>query len=113
MPSLNPEWEISCEEVNRMINDGKDFVLLDVREQDEYNLAHIPQAKLAPLSTFATQLPHLMELADDCVVVHCHHGQRSLNATAFLRQQGFENVKSMAGGIDYWSQTIDPSVPRY
>jgi rhodanese-related sulfurtransferase len=46
-------------------------------------------------------------------VVHCHHGGRSLRVAHWLREQGFANAQSMAGGIDRWSQEIDPSVPRY
>lgn len=113
MPSFDPQWEVPVHEVKRMLDVGESFVLLDVREVEEHQVASIPQAKLVPLSTFATQLPHLLEHADDKVIVHCHHGQRSFNATAFLRQQGFEDVKSMAGGIDAWALEIDPTVPRY
>jgi rhodanese-related sulfurtransferase len=96
-----------------MLDAGEPFVLLDVREVEEHQVANIPQAKLVPLSTFTTQLPRLLEHADDKIIVHCHHGQRSFNAAAFLRQQGFEDVKSMAGGIDAWSLEIDSAVPRY
>jgi rhodanese-related sulfurtransferase len=47
------------------------------------------------------------------VVVYCHHGVRSLRGAAVLAQAGHENVASLAGGIDDWSLTIDPTVPRY
>jgi rhodanese-related sulfurtransferase len=47
------------------------------------------------------------------LTVMCHHGQRSLNVTAWLRNQGFENVQSLRGGIDAWSAEVDPKVPRY
>ena len=50
---------------------------------------------------------------DEHIVVVCHHGVRSANVTAWLRQQGFENAQSMRGGIDQWSRTIDPKVPMY
>ena len=50
---------------------------------------------------------------DQPVIVLCHHGARSLNVTMWLRQQGFELAQSLAGGIDQWSRSIDPSVPLY
>jgi rhodanese-related sulfurtransferase len=110
---MDPEWEVSVQEVNRMQDAGEPFVLIDVRERDEHALVNIDGAKLFPLSEFKSQLPHIEEFADDKVVLHCHHGQRSLQAAVFLRQQGFEDVKSMAGGIDVWAIEIDPSKPRY
>lgn len=113
MSRYDPDWEVPVHEVKRMIDAGEPFVLLDVREVEEHQTAHLPQAKLVPLSQFATHLPHLLEHADDKVIVHCHLGQRSFNAAVFLRRQGFEDVKSMAGGIDAWSLEIDPAVPRY
>ena len=50
---------------------------------------------------------------DDRLVILCHHGQRSLNVTAWLRNQGFEQAQSLRGGIDAWASLIDPSVGRY
>ncbi|HEY3628964.1 MAG TPA: rhodanese-like domain-containing protein, partial [Terracidiphilus sp.] len=50
---------------------------------------------------------------DERLVIVCHHGQRSLNVTAWLRNQGFEQAQSLRGGIDAWSSVIDSSIARY
>ena len=50
---------------------------------------------------------------DSHIVVVCHHGVRSMNVTAWLRQQGFDRVQSLRGGIDRWAREIDPGVPLY
>jgi rhodanese-related sulfurtransferase len=105
--------EVDCHSVKSLLESGADFLLLDCRETDEHAVARIDGARLLPMTELQVRLN---ELAGDCtrrVVVHCHHGGRSLRVAAFLRQQGFTHAQSMAGGIDEWSQTIDPSVPRY
>ncbi len=113
MPQIDPAWEVSAEDVKQMREGGEDFLLLDVRQPEEYAIARIEGAKLVPLGELPASLPSLLEHADKPVVTHCHMGMRSLQAAAFLRQQGFENVRSMAGGIDAWSSRVDASVPRY
>jgi adenylyltransferase/sulfurtransferase len=50
---------------------------------------------------------------DKRLLIHCHHGGRSLRVTEFLRARGYPAVSNVAGGIDAWSERIDPSVPRY
>ena len=57
----------------------------------------------------------LAELGDKAgrIIVHCHHGGRSLRVTNYLRQQGFSQAQNMSGGIDAWSLEVDPAVPRY
>ena len=87
-------------------------LLLDVREPWEYDLCKIPGAKLIPLGTIPANLNTLLDV-DDEVICYCHHGMRSLDAAVWLRQQGVENAKSMAGGIERWSADVDPGVPRY
>jgi len=85
-----------------------------VREPEEHQLCRIPGAKLIPLGDIPNRLNEIRALADQGpLVLHCHHGKRSMNATVFLRNNGIEDVKSMAGGIDEWSAQIDPSVPKY
>ncbi len=68
-------------------------------------------AKLIPLGSLAAN-GGALESAEE-VVCYCHHGMRSLDAAAWLRSQGVEGAKSMAGGIERWSREVDPSVPRY
>lgn len=105
--------EIDCFAVKSMLDDGGDFLLLDCREVDEYEAARIDGAVLMPMSELRERVGELDAHCEGEVVVYCHHGHRSLRVAMWLRQQGFADAKSMAGGIDEWSQQIDPSVPRY
>lgn len=89
------------------------IVLLDCREPDEHALCAIAGAQLIPLSVWVDKFPQGFPEKDAAIVIHCHHGMRSLRATRWLRQQGYSNVRSMAGGIEAWSLQVDPSVPRY
>ena len=105
------DMQISVKEVNERVGRGDKLLLVDVREQWEYDLSKIPGAKLIPLGTLPANLNTLLD-ADE-VICFCHHGMRSLDAVVWLRQQGVENAKSMAGGIERWSVEVDPQVPRY
>ena len=90
---------------------GQQVLLIDVREADEYERAHIKGARLLPLSQFnewAATLDPSIE-----AVVMCHHGIRSAQVCAYLTRQGFKNLSNLEGGIDRWSCEIDRSVPRY
>jgi rhodanese-related sulfurtransferase len=92
---------------------GQEFLLLDVREEHEYAIARIDGSMLLPMSRLRDRVGDLEEHRDRLIVVHCHHGGRSMQVTQALRNNGFEKVQNMAGGIDQWSEQIDPSVPRY
>jgi rhodanese-related sulfurtransferase len=105
------DLQSSAKEVSERIARGERLLLVDVRENWEYDLCRIPGARLIPLGTLPSNLNTLLD-ADD-VICYCHHGVRSLDAALWLRQQGVESAKSMAGGIERWSVEIDPSVPRY
>jgi rhodanese-related sulfurtransferase len=106
-------FEISPVEAKQKLDEGR-IVLIDVREVGEHRIASIEGAELIPMGTIPQRLPHLEGLADEkLVVVFCHHGIRSLNVVNWLRQQGVSECVSMAGGIDLWTETVDPSVPRY
>lgn len=110
--------EIDVTSVKQLLDDSsgtedKSFVLLDVREKDENDFASISGSQLLPMSELQDRIGELETLKDTHVVVHCHHGGRSLNVTQVLRQQGFTQVQNMTGGIDDWSLQIDPEVPRY
>jgi rhodanese-related sulfurtransferase len=105
------DMQISAKEVNARVARGDKLLLVDVREQWEYDLSKIPGAKLIPLGTLPANLNTLLE-ADE-VICYCHHGMRSLDAAVWLRQQGVESAKSLAGGIERWSLEVDPQVPRY
>lgn len=102
---------ITVKEVNERIARGDNLLLVDVREPWEYELCRIPGAKLIPMGALPANLTAMLD-ADE-VVCYCHHGMRSLDAAAWLRQRGVESARSMAGGIERWSVEIDPQVPRY
>ena len=110
---LQPDWEVSPRDVKQMLDDGDDFLLLDCREPSEIEACTIGGAMHVPMGEIPARLQELAEHDEKPVVVYCHHGQRSMHVTAFLRKHDFEDVKSMAGGIDLWSLAIDPQVPRY
>ncbi len=105
--------ETDCQTVHQLRTAGAEFLLLDCREADEFAIAHIDGAMLLPMSDLEARRVELDKHADSHIVVHCHHGMRSLRVAKWLREQGFAKTQSMAGGIDAWSEEIDPSVPRY
>ena len=105
--------EITPEEVRPRLDAGEHLHLIDVREPQEYAIAQIPGSELVPMRTIPSALPKLQaEARHATLVIYCHHGVRSLNVVHWLREQSVE-AQSMTGGIDQWSLTIDPSVPRY
>ena len=105
--------EIDVQSVSALRTEQADFLLLDVREEDEFAVASIDGSLLLPMSQIQSRIGELEPHQDRHVVVHCHHGMRSLRVTEALRANGFPKAQSMAGGIDHWSLEIDPSVPRY
>ncbi len=105
--------EIEPEAVRQLQSAATEFVLVDCREQDEYDHCRIETSRLIPLSQFGELATVSLTDPRDSIVVYCHHGMRSLQATQFLRAKGYGKVFSMRGGIDAWSTEIDPDVPRY
>jgi rhodanese-related sulfurtransferase len=106
------EFEISAGQVKALQKSGDAFLLLDVREPWELETARIEGAKNIPMGDVPARA-HAELDPEAHIVVVCHHGVRSLTVTNWLRQQGFEKVQSMRGGIDGWSRTVDPKVPLY
>ena len=104
--------EVSVDEVRRRWAAGE-IQLLDCREPLEFQTARIEGAPLIPMREIPARISELEPQKTGRIVVHCHHGGRSLRVAHWLRQHGFEKARSMAGGIDQWSLEIDPSVPRY
>jgi rhodanese-related sulfurtransferase len=103
--------EITPREAEAALAQDKDILLIDVREPWEHQRAHIEGAKLIPLGEIPANLQQI-ENADN-IILYCHHGMRSLDAAAWLRQQGVTGARSMSGGIDRWTTEVDPLVPRY
>ena len=101
--------EVDTETAAEALKD--DGVLLDVREPMELDFCKVQGSLCIPMG----QVPHQLDQIpkDKPVYVLCHHGMRSGQVTAFLRQRGFDNAINVAGGIDAWSMTVDPEIPRY
>ncbi len=110
--SSNPPFkQATPAEIKRRLDAGENVRIVDVREPNEYRIAHIEQAELRPMSQIQSwwqELPRDQEL-----VIMCHHGSRSAYVCMALKDAGFERLTNMAGGIDAWSTEIDPSIPRY
>src|ERR1700736_4083843 len=106
------DYEVSPEEVKSRLDKGEAFTLLDVREPWEFEAASMPGAKLISMGDVPSRAHQELDPEDHIVVV-CHHGVRSMNVTAWLRQQGFEKTQSMRGGIEAWSRSVDGKVPTY
>ena len=105
--------EISCQDVKSKLDSAEGFLLLDCREQDEWDHVYIEGATLLPMSEIQDRAGELNNHRSRQVVVYCHHGGRSLQVARWMQHQGFEDVLSMSGGIDVWAQEIDSSMVRY
>ena len=105
--------EISAAELRAALDAGDELLLLDVREPAEYEIARIEGARLLPLGEVEVRCHELADWRERRVVVHCHHGIRSAQGCEILRNHGFQRVENLAGGIEAWSLTVDPAVPRY
>lgn len=111
-----PILEVSVEELAHRLREKAEAIqLVDVREPQEIELAAIEGFKIFPLSEFerwSQQIHQLLDPQRETLVI-CHHGVRSAQMCYWLAQQGFTNVKNVAGGIDAYSVRVDPTVPRY
>ncbi|NJL31095.1 MAG: rhodanese-like domain-containing protein [Phycisphaerales bacterium] len=79
----------------------------------EWDLVRLHNAILVPLQQWSTHLESLEPHKDQPIIIYCHHGVRSLRLAMLLRQEGFTNIRSMAGGIDLWAIDVDQRLPRY
>jgi rhodanese-related sulfurtransferase len=104
--------QIQPTDLKHLLDAGERVVFLDVRQPEENAYCALPNSVLIPLGELMARVGEL-EQTQDLIVVYCHHGIRSLSGAAILAQAGFPNVASMAGGIDRWSQTVDPGMRRY
>ncbi|GAC1498261.1 MAG: rhodanese-like domain-containing protein [Vulcanimicrobiaceae bacterium] len=103
--------EISVEECAAWRSSGRPFTLLDVREPDEVATATLAGAMHIPMAQIPARLSEVPR--DQEVVVMCHHGARSERIVRFLEANGFTEAINLEGGIDAWSQRIDPTIPGY
>ena len=105
--------EVDCKTVKAKLDAGEGFVFIDCREQNEYDRVKIEGTILIPMGEIPERISELQQHKDSEIIIHCHHGGRSLSVANWLKAQGFQSALSMAGGIDVWAQEIDSSLPRY
>jgi adenylyltransferase/sulfurtransferase len=103
--------DIAVEQVKTMLDRKDDFVFVDVRNPDERAICKIEGTQSIPLPELPQRFKELPK--EKLIVLHCHHGGRSMRAVKFLRSQGYEKLKSVDGGIDQWAKRFDPNMPRY
>jgi len=103
--------EITCVDLKKRIDAKKPFVLIDVREPHEFQISRIPGSTLIPLGDVPKRWQEIP--SDQEIIIHCKAGVRSAKALIFLQQQGYQNLLNLKGGIDAWSEEVDPSLPRY
>lgn len=106
-----PVPEITVEDLKSKIDAGEQFVLLDVREPFEYDIARLPGSKLIPLGDLASRMSELDSA--DTIYVHCKVGGRSATAVRELQKAGFSKLANIEGGIQAWSERVNPEVPKY
>lgn len=103
---------ITPKELKQLLDSETEIILIDVREQFEYNICHLNNAQLIPLNTLPANLQKI-DLAKQ-VVVYCHHGVRSAYAINYIQQvTGTNNLYNLTGGIDAWANEVDTSMPVY
>ncbi len=103
--------EISVSDLARWRREGKDFLLLDVREPDEVAAAAMPDSIVIPMRDVPARMNELPQ--NKAIAVMCHHGGRSERVAQFLAARGFGDVSNVDGGIDAYAREVDPSIPRY
>jgi len=104
---------VSAVELAEWLKSDQPPKLLDVRQQYEYEVARLDEARLIPLPELPVRTGDLADWKDEDVVVYCHHGVRSQMAIGVLRAAGFQKLHNLTGGIDAWSVTVDEQVARY
>lgn len=111
--------EITVKQLSEKLKSDENFILLDIREPVELNSAKLDDARLelTPMSRLAREgtqaLSEGARTKDATIYVMCHHGNRSSQVTAWLAQQGWQNVFNVRGGIDEYARSIDRSVGMY
>lgn len=102
--------EITVQELEALRQAKADFLILDVRNPDEYEICNLG-GLLIPLKDLPDQLDKLNR--EQLIIVHCHAGGRSKRATEYLLQQGFKDVRNLRGGIGAWADEIDRTMRKY
>ena len=103
--------EISAKDLKARLDGGQPPILLDVRQDWETKLCRLENAVHIPIEEIELRTEELDPQSE--IVVYCHKGVRSAAVAEYLRSLGFADVKNLAGGVDFWAGTIDPSMRRY
>ncbi|MEQ8770995.1 MAG: rhodanese-like domain-containing protein [Phycisphaerales bacterium] len=111
-PPTRDGWEITPRDAARRLAAGA-APLVDIRRADELERARVEGAEWIPMGDLLDRIDELDLDAGAPVSILCHHGVRSLRMTLALHEIGFTGARSVAGGIDAWSATVDPTIPRY
>lgn len=111
LPLESDTYTIAPDQLKNMMDKGTRFVLLDVREEWEYQMVHLEGAVWIPFGELPRRCGEITQGVE--IVVYCHWGMRSLDAAFLLQQLGFKSAKSLVGGIDRWAQEIDTQMLRY
>lgn len=98
--------EITAEDAKKIMDSGEDFVILDVREQDEFDAGHIPGAILIPYTKIENKSEEMLPDKDTQILVYCRSGRRSKIAAQSLASLGYTNVKEF-GGIMDWPYAVE------
>lgn len=102
---------VTAKELHELLQQGYDMTLVDVREVDEFNFCKINGSINISLRNLVTNLQKINQ--DKPVALICHHGVRSMQALTILKENGFDDVASLKGGVESWAIDVDPSMPRY
>ncbi|MDB5327676.1 MAG: rhodanese/MoeB/ThiF domain protein [Phycisphaerales bacterium] len=111
--NFDPDWEITPRDLKKKLDKKEDFVFIDCRLPNEAGITKIEGGTLIPLQQLGARIGELRGKENEEVVVYCRSGGRSLQFAQVLKQQGFKNVKSMAGGVLLWNTDVNPGGPQY
>ena len=103
--------EITPKELKERLDKKEDLVLVDVREPWENKICKIEGSELIPLGELEERMGELDKSKE--IILYCHHGNRSFTALNKLKRLGFKKLKNLDGGIDSWTEDIDPDMGRY
>lgn len=105
--------DCTVDELKKRLGTDDAPILLDIRQPEEVAICRIEGSLHIPAGQIPLRLGELQNIADREIVVYCHHGVRSASVRNYLLQNGFDNVRNLAGGIDIYSVAADPGIPRY
>jgi len=104
---------ISARDLKKKMDAGDDFLLVDVREQNEYEIVAIPGSVLIPKGDIVSGEALSSLPMDKQIILHCKSGARSAEALAVLHKAGFADAVHVGGGVLGWIKQVDPSLPSY